>query len=165
VTRSGVAARVGARRGAERLFQRLSDSMPRIEGRIRILEDHLDCPSNAGEVSFRHGAEIRRRYAVDGDVAGVWRFKADEAAPNRGLARAGFADEADALSGHDAQRYAFCRADGIASTANERLDERIDADEWPLRLRPGAAFSARPREPSCAEHRVLLESHPGGCTQ
>ena len=72
-----------------------------------------------------------------------WRFEADEAAPERGLARAGFADEADALPGHNAQRYVPYRADRAASRADERLDERVDADERPFGFVPARRYRRR----------------------
>ena len=92
-------------------------------------------------------------------VAGSRRLEADEAASKRGLARAGFADKADALPGPDLERNAFQRLNRrprrpakVLTTARRR-DERL---RWPVASSGRAALHGRAR--GCAAHAFRLRS-------
>ncbi len=77
----------------QRLRNDLADGLAWIERRIGILEDVLHPPQDLPRPDTGTG---RQRCALERDVAGPVAVQADDAAGERGLSRAGFADHGDA---------------------------------------------------------------------
>ena len=88
---------VGARHAevAQRLAQRLADAHARVERLGRLLEDELDA---AAQLPGADVAAAPHRLAVEPDAAGRGIDQAEDAAADRGLAGARFADQRQRLA-------------------------------------------------------------------
>ena len=107
--------------GADRLGDDGVDPEARIEARIGILEDHLDAA--AQPLPRLRLPRIRHRDAVDHDLARARRQQADDHARDRGLARAGFADERKGLALPDVEGDAVDRLQEFQMAAFEHAVE------------------------------------------
>ena len=77
----------------------LVHAQARVEAGVGILEDHLDFQAGLARLGRRH---VGGAQAVDADLAAGRREQAGRDAAQRGLAAAGFADQADHFAGaHD----------------------------------------------------------------
>ena len=80
------------------LLQDAADAPPGIERGAGVLVHVLDGASHAASCIGRQAAD---QPAVEADLAAGLTLDAEEGAPERGLAAAGFADEPEDLSGRD----------------------------------------------------------------
>jgi hypothetical protein len=91
----------------DRAFRdRVADAHARVEGRVRILEDHL----HARRPLARTGPFRHHRFARDRNAACARRQDAGDHAAQGALAAAGLADEAKYFPARDLQRHTIHRA-------------------------------------------------------
>src|SRR5688500_7044447 len=91
----------------ERLRQDLADRHARVEGRVRVLEDHLHVAPEPAQLLRRVRGEIG---AFEDDLAAGGPLELQDAAPGRGLAAAGLADQAERLAAAQREADAVARA-------------------------------------------------------
>ena len=99
----GAARHVGADAvDDERLGQDVADRHARVERRVGVLEDVLDLPPDRLHLPQVELQEVGRVAAVvEDDLALVHRHGAHDRLADRGLARPGFADQAEAFAALD----------------------------------------------------------------
>src|SRR5262249_17485931 len=107
---------------AEWIGQRAPYRLARVERGVRVLEDHLDGtrglePLTLGEVA-----------AVERDMAARRRDQAHDGERPRGLAPAGFADEAQALAGLHVECDAIDRLQHVDAAAERAADLEMDGE-------------------------------------
>ena len=83
-----------------RLADDVHDAHPRIERRVRVLEDHLHLELL---LARRGGVEARQRHAPPEPLAFGQRQQADRQAAERRFAASGFADEPHHFAGRDGE--------------------------------------------------------------
>ena len=117
-------ALVGFRAGDAREFEREADvgESVALHEQVEALEDHADLAALAAELALGERAHIR---AIHRDGTACWPLQEVDAADERGLARAGEADDAEDLARLDVQRDIFERVDGVIAGA-EGLAEVFD---------------------------------------
>ena len=144
----------------QRLFDDVADTHPRVQRRIRILEDDL-------HVAARHPHPIRREaqhvLAAEHDVAGR-RFNQPEDAPAGGaLAAARFADQAEHLPFVDREAHVVDRLDDRRGTQEPLLSRKMFDEVTDLEQRhqgaPGTA-ARRLRVYSCEGWRRTSRTGP-----
>src|SRR4249920_737311 len=111
----------------ERLGDAVPDRHPRVQGRVRILEHHLDAPPEAFAFVAIERPDV---LAVELDRPGGRLRERDDGSTERGLARAGLAHEADRLATLHLEVHAV---DGtyLADHAPQKEtlgDREVDAD-------------------------------------
>src|SRR5207253_10074628 len=92
---------------AQRLSDDLAHGHPRVEGRVRILEDDLHLPPNVAHLA---ACELRDVLPVEDDPAVCGLHELDDRPAERRLPAAGLADEPERLAGLDRQMDAL---DGV----------------------------------------------------
>src|SRR5215211_6900732 len=109
--------------------------MPRVQRRVRVLEDHLHPASERPELLL---VELRDVLAVEDDPPGRRRVQPQDRAADGGLAAAGLADEPERLAAVDGQRDTVDSLDvsDVPVEHEAALDRKPDAqvvelDEWP----------------------------------
>ena len=120
---------------AHRLGDHPTHRVPRIQGRERILEDHLHPPPQRPQVAL---AERREILPVEGDPPGRRLVQADDRPADRGLAAARFTDEPERLAALDRERDIVDRLD-VADVPVEHdpaLDREVDLEIGDLDERP-----------------------------
>ena len=115
------------------LADAVDDRRPRVEARIGVLEDHL----HAASVGLEGRALERRQLRpVEPDRARRGFDQAEQQAPDRRLATARLADQAQGLAPADVEVHPVDRLDRPdraledAAVDREVLDEAADPDEW-----------------------------------
>ncbi|MBA7471204.1 hypothetical protein ES707_06505 [subsurface metagenome] len=93
----------------------------RIEARIGVLKDHLDAAAQF--LPRLRLLRVRHRHAVDHDLAGTRRQQADHHARDRGLARAGLADQRKGLAALDIEGDAVHRLEEFEMAAFDHAIE------------------------------------------
>ena len=83
---------------------------------MRVLEDHLHTSANGSPCASPQGEHLA---AVERDAAGSGRDQAEDRARQRGLARAGFADQAERLAAYDVEAHAVDRLDLAGAAASQ----------------------------------------------
>ena len=91
----------------ERLADDRSGRHPRVERRVRILEDHVHLAAQRPHLAAREVGDVG---AEDADRPGGRLHEPRDAVADRGLAAAGLADQADQLARADRQRHAVDRS-------------------------------------------------------
>ena len=115
----------------ERLLDDRADAHPRIQRRVRILEDDLEVPARAAQFAGRELPDVQ---LLEPDLARRRLDQPQHAPPGRRLAAPGLADEAERLAGRDGEAHVV---DGphrrrLAEQRPARrklLDEVLDLDE------------------------------------
>ena len=102
--------------GAQGARQRDAKPQPRIERGLRVLKNHLDARTQRAQFSFAEPADLD---AIELDAAGGRLKQTHQQAAERGLAGAGFADEAEHRSTRHSEIDAFddLAQDGLAKQA------------------------------------------------
>ena len=95
----------------ERLGDRRADRHPRVERRVRVLEDHLHVAAHRAQLALRQPRDVG---AVERDRAGARLEQAQDRAAERRLAAARFADEAERLAAPDLEIDLRYRAHRVA---------------------------------------------------
>ncbi|MDT4863574.1 hypothetical protein FQZ97_982870 [compost metagenome] len=85
---------------ASRFAHDLVHAQTRVEAGVGVLENHLHAQARGVSLG---GVHVGRAHAVDADLAARGRQQARRDAAQRGLAAAGFADQADHFAGPDHQ--------------------------------------------------------------
>src|SRR5215469_6196641 len=117
----------------QRLAHNLTYRHARIERRIGILENHLDVAPQAEQFL---ALRIREVTALEHDAARGGIFDPDDRAAKRGLAAAGFANQAEGFALHDGQIDAIDRADIANLRAKHAAAQRVillqsfDREQW-----------------------------------
>ena len=107
--------------GADRLGDDGVDPEARVEAGVGVLEHHLDAA--AQPLAHLRLLRVGHRDAVDHDLARGRRQQADHHARDRGLARAGFADEREGLALPDVEGDAVDRLEIFEMAAFEHAVE------------------------------------------
>ena len=107
--------------GGERLRHRVVDGESRIDRPVGVLKDHLDVPVVLAE---RASPERRKVAAVlEKDAAAVVALEPHQQAPQRGLAAAALADEAEDLALPDLEAHVVHRVHHGSLAAGEEAGE------------------------------------------
>ncbi len=107
------------------LGQHLAHRHPRVQGRVRVLEDHLNVPTSPQQPISVEAEDI---LAPEEDLAGGRLDQPQDRAPEGGLSGAGFSDEAEDLAPPDLEgdvvdRHDFRRG-GAAEMAQQAAPRR-----------------------------------------
>src|SRR5690606_10155877 len=89
--RPGLVAAARAAEGEKRLADDVADPLPRVERRLRVLEDYLEARAQRPQRLFR---QARYVLALEQDAPAGRPVEAQQGAAERGLAGARFADDA-----------------------------------------------------------------------
>jgi hypothetical protein len=128
---------------ADRLGDDVGNPPPRVEARVRVLEDHLHAAARATQCARIVGRSLAcDRHAVVLDRAARGRIEPDDEARHRGLAASRFADESDRLAFPDREVDAV---DGLERHAPAPLEHAVEP--W-RRLRRSSAQRRAAREAS-----------------
>ena len=142
----------------ERLAEDLAHAHARVERAVGVLKDHLDAAVVAAELGPRQRADVE---AVEADLALVGLDQPHQAAGERGLAAARFADDAERLAARDCEAHAVQRMHDRNRLAGEpprqalahaeMLDEAGHLQEGRSRRRPARRrFHSQGACPCCA---------------
>jgi hypothetical protein len=133
----------------KRLLENGADALARIEAGIGVLEHQLNVAPQRPEAAHAGMGDVR---PVEAQRAFGRLKQADDAARQRGLAAAGFADEAKGLAGHHIEAdvidgvHAACAAE---RAAGEDLAQPVDLDQRrAAHAAPRPAVEASPARPS-----------------
>ena len=139
----------------EQLAQHAADREPRVQRRVRVLEDHLDPPL----VGARPAG--RQHPAVEADLARVDRAQPGERQGERGLARPGLADQRERLPAGELQVDAVHRTQQPLLVADPGRERRADREvtDMPRAESSGApcALTRRPGLPGQAARRAGVQ--------
>src|SRR5215217_2139124 len=98
------------------------DVMARVNRSVRVLKNYLDPAIEGAPVVAIQGAEI---FAVQRDASGGRSLETDQQLPRRGLAAAGFADQAEYLAWRDGEVHAVNGVESeVAIYGKQRAEAR-----------------------------------------
>ena len=102
--------------------QGLGDGLARVEGRVRVLEDHLNPPAVGEELAF---GDLHQVDPVEAHLAPVGIVEAQDAAAERALSAPRFPHQAQRVPPPEGERDAVDRAHRLRPPAQRRVEEGV----------------------------------------
>src|SRR5262249_9105979 len=117
----------------QRLGDNVQERHPRIERRVRILENHLHLTAERSQTRPRHAREIYDLIArrTKQDLSARWLMRSENAARRGGLAAARLANQRERLAAPDVERNVVHSADMANCLAQKALVDREEFSQLP----------------------------------